>query len=192
MAVSAAFALVLGACGGDDDDNDVAAATTTTSASASASETTTATTTPAAGSDEGGQQSDVTVAYGETALGDTLVDGTGMTLYLFEADAAGTPTCVDACADAWPPVTVTGDPVIGDGLNDSLFATVARPDGAQQLTVDGHPLYLFSGDTKAGDTNGQGVADVWYAAGIDGSKLGETDASTGSQTTEAESSGYGY
>src|SRR6185295_12257206 len=121
-----------------------------------------ATTTPAEGTDEGGVQKDVTVAYADTSLGDTLVDGKGLTLYIFDADTNGMPTCVDACADAWPPVTVTGDAVYGDGLNDSLFATVARPDGSMQVTVDGHPLYRFSGDTKAGDTNGQGVLDKWY------------------------------
>ncbi len=68
-----------------------------------------------------------------------------------------------------------------------------RPDGAQQLTVDGHPLYLFKGDTKAGDTNGQGVLDKWYAAGIDGSKVGDTDASGETETrAKPSSSGDGY
>jgi predicted lipoprotein with Yx(FWY)xxD motif len=190
MAVGAALALVLSACGGDDDDNVSAANNTTTSAAAS-SDKTSATTTPAAGSDEGGQQSDVTVAYGETSLGDTLVDGAGMTLYIFDADTSDMSTCTDACAENWPPLVVTGQPVLGDGLDSSLFATSARPDGGTQLTVDGHPLYTFKGDTKPGDTNGQGVLDKWYAAGIDGSKLGDADAGATETTAKQSSSGGG-
>ena len=192
MAVGAALALVLSACGGDDDDNDVSAGNNTTTSAAVSTDTSTATTTPVEGSDEGGQQTDVTVAYGETALGDTLVDGKGMTLYIFEADTSSTSTCVDACAENWPPLTVTGEPVLGDGLDESLFATSARPDGTQQLTVDGHPLYLFANDTKPGDTNGQGIGDVWYAAGIDGSKLGDADASSEPETTAEPGSSFGY
>ena len=35
-------------------------------------------------------------------------------------------------------------------------------DGTKQLVVNGHPLYAYSGDTKAGDENGQGIAGKWY------------------------------
>ena len=191
MAVGAVLALASSACGGDDDDN-VSASNKDTTTAASSSESTSETTTPVSGSDEGGVQQDVTVAYADTSLGDTLVDGKGLTLYMFDADSAGTPTCVDVCATAWPPLTVTGASVLGDGLDKTLFATVDRPDGTKQVTVAGHPLYHFSGDMKAGDTNGQGVLDKWYAASIDGSKLGDTDASSETETTAPKSSGNGY
>jgi hypothetical protein len=47
-----------------------------------------------------------------------------------------------------------------------LVGTTTRADGAQQVIYNGHPLYLFAGDQKAGDTNGQGVnafGGSWYA-----------------------------
>ena len=41
-----------------------------------------------------------------------------------------------------------------------MIATIKRPDGSHQVTFDGRPLYYYSKDTKAGDVNGQGVAEV--------------------------------
>jgi predicted lipoprotein with Yx(FWY)xxD motif len=32
----------------------------------------------------------------------------------------------------------------------------------------GWPLYYFASDSAPGDTNGQGVGDVWYVIGADG------------------------
>ena len=40
------------------------------------------------------------------------------------------------------------------------------------VTIDGRPVYLFAQDTAAGDVNGQGVNDVWYAVAPDGSQVG--------------------
>ena len=31
-----------------------------------------------------------------------------------------------------------------------------------QVTYNGHPLYYFSGDQAPGDTNGQGIGDIWF------------------------------
>jgi hypothetical protein len=54
---------------------------------------------------------------------------------------------------------------VSGGANASIVATSARSDGKPQVTYNGHPLYLFSADQKAGDTNGQGVnafGGLWY------------------------------
>ncbi len=49
----------------------------------------------------------------DTSLGKVLVDGKGMTLYMFTADSKDTSTCYEACAQNWPPVLGTAAP--GDG-----------------------------------------------------------------------------
>src|SRR5947207_961044 len=51
------------------------------------------------------------VQTGDTSLGKVLTDAQGRTLYGLTQDDNGTPTCVDACANAWPPLTVNGTSV---------------------------------------------------------------------------------
>lgn len=152
----AALGLTAAACG-DDSDN---ASTTTT---ASSSESTTTTTTAAS---DGASL----VALADSDLGQILTSD-GRTLYTFAPDNAGAPTCYEGCATTWPPLMADSDVTAGDGLDASLFGTVARDDGGEQVTVDGWPLYFFSGDAAPGDVNGQGVGDVWYAVGPDGTAI---------------------
>ena len=110
-----------------------------------------------------GEQQTLKVA--DSDLGEILTSGTGMTVYLFMPDDQGDPTCVDACAQSWPPV-VAADPgklVAGDGVDAKLLGTVDHPDAGTQVTYNGWPLYVFSGDSEPGDTNGQGQGGVWFA-----------------------------
>jgi len=95
-------------------------------------------------------------------LGQFLVDDKGMTLYLLTKDTPNTPTCYDKCAQNWPPLLTTGNPMAGDGVDATLLGTTARTDGSMQVTYNGWPLYHYSKDEKAGDTLGQLVGDVWY------------------------------
>ena len=107
-------------------------------------------------------------------LGTVLVDGDGMTLYLFEDDTGSTSTCTDTCAGTWPALTTSGDASAEGDAEDSMLGTTDRDDGSTQVTYDGHPLYLYSGDGAAGEANGQGIGDVWFAVTTQG-----TPASTG-------------
>ena len=107
-----------------------------------------------------------TVATAETSIGTVLVDGAGTHAVRLHEDTAGEPTCVDACAEAWPPALVDGAPTVGD-LDAALFSTVEHPAGTQ-LKVGDSPLYTFAGDAAPGDVNGQGSGDVWFAVAADG------------------------
>ena len=108
-------------------------------------------------------------------LGQTLVDGQGRTLYLFEADTAGNSTCQGACASAWPPYLSNGAPKAGNGVTGGQLGTTARAgDGGTQVTYHGHPLYYYVGDSEPGDTNGQGLDQFgakWYVVGAGGDKI---------------------
>jgi predicted lipoprotein with Yx(FWY)xxD motif len=103
----------------------------------------------------------VTATTADSSLGKVLVDAKGLTLYGLTKDTNGTPTCVDACANAWPPLIVDSTSLPA-GLDAKVFSVVSRPDGSDQLKAGTWPLYRFAGDTAAGDTKGQGSAGVWF------------------------------
>ncbi|MFJ9632432.1 hypothetical protein ACIRU8_32500 [Streptomyces sp. NPDC101175] len=94
-------------------------------------------------------------------------------LYRFDDDTAAPSrsTCNDACAVKWPPVTVEeGGNVYLAGVDPKEVGAIRREDGQVQITVGGLPVYRFSGDSKPGDLNGQGVGGTWFAVGPTGKK----------------------
>jgi len=114
-----------------------------------------------------------TVATDAGDLGTFLVGPDGRTLYLFAKDSGSASACTGACADAWPPLTSEGAPDAGGAAREALLGTTTRDDGSVQVTYAGHPLYLYTGDAAAGDTNGQGVGGEWYLVAPAGTALGD-------------------
>ena len=119
--------------------------------------------------------SGTTVHVRSTSLGTILVDSQGRSLYLFEKDTGPKSTCSGACASAWPPFRTSGKPKAGSGVTASLLGTTTRSDGNDEVTYNGHPLYYYAGDQKAGDTNGQDLNQFgapWYVVSPAGNKIG--------------------
>ena len=81
----------------------------------------------------------------------------GMTVYVFDKDEGGKPTCYDACGQKWPPYLAEGGGKMEEG-----WATAKRKDGRLQSTYDGKPLYFYAGDKKKGDKTGDGMGGVWH------------------------------
>lgn len=157
--------LGLAACGDDDDES-----TADTSADTTASTDTTAAETTAPTEDSAPADTASTVMTADTGLGTILVDGDDNTLYLFMPDDQGASTCVDACAATWP--ALEGPAEAGDGVDEALLGTADRPDdGSSQATYNGWPLYHFANDAAPGDTNGQGVGDIWFVVDADGNPV---------------------
>jgi len=94
-------------------------------------------------------------------FGKILLDGQGMTLYMFTKDANGTSACYGTCAAIWPPLTITGKPEAEADVLAHL-GTTKRTGGSAQVTYDGKPLYYYAKDQKVGDALGQGVNDAWF------------------------------
>lgn len=109
-----------------------------------------------------------------TGLGRIAVDSHGRTLYLFEKDKRGHSACSGLCATYWPPLLTHGKPVAMVGVKRSLLGTIRRSDGRRQVTLAGHPLYRYAGDSKRGQTNGEGLTDFgggWDALTPSGKKI---------------------
>jgi predicted lipoprotein with Yx(FWY)xxD motif len=107
----------------------------------------------------------VTLTVSNTDAGAALAGEGGMTLYVFTEDTDGTSTCTGGCANTWLPLLSDGSQVtLGDDGISGTFGTTTRDDGTLQVTHDGQPLYYFSGDDAAGDSNGDGVYDSWFIA----------------------------
>lgn len=102
-------------------------------------------------------------------LGTVLVDGNGMTLYMFPPDAQHQVTCTGRCAVVWPPVVVAAgtQPKASGSAKASLLGTDPYPGnaGKRVVTYDGWPLYRYDADTRPGEANGQGLdvnGGFWY------------------------------
>ena len=96
-------------------------------------------------------------------LGEIVIDGDGMTVYMFDSDTqgSGTSTCEGECATNWSAVTSDSEEPIVEGVTGEV-GTITGVDGSTQVTLNGWPLYYFSGDAAVGDANGQGMGGVWW------------------------------
>jgi predicted lipoprotein with Yx(FWY)xxD motif len=151
---AAALALVIAACG---------SSSKKTSSSASTAPA------PAAAQSKG-----VKVSLRKVSFGTVLVGPNSHTTYLFLKDKGTTSQCNGKCAVAWMPLTTSGQPQAGPGLQASLLGTSKRSDGTMQVTYGGHPIYYYDDDKKPGMTEGEGKKEFgaeWYAVGADGKKV---------------------
>jgi predicted lipoprotein with Yx(FWY)xxD motif len=107
-------------------------------------------------------------------LGRYIVNGQGLTLYLFEKDKGGSSACYGACAQVWPPLITSAKPSAGAGILASKIGTTRRRDGKLQATYAGHPLYRYDDDHKAGQAEGEGSKEFgaeWYVVAPNGKKI---------------------
>ncbi|HEV7204895.1 MAG TPA: hypothetical protein VGN18_09810 [Jatrophihabitans sp.] len=113
---------------------------------------------------------------GSTSIGTVLVDSSGHTVYELVGDSTSHEICTGGCLAIWPPVKNNGS----------------------QTIVNGHPVFTFTGDKSAGQTNGQNVTDQWgrwLALDAAGNAVGATAGSTApashTPTTKASAPGGG-
>jgi predicted lipoprotein with Yx(FWY)xxD motif len=85
-----------------------------------------------------------------------MMNQTHMTLYVHDGDSPSFSTCTGECAETWPPALLPEGSQLGE--NYTLFR---RDDGTMQIAYKGRPLYLYSGDARVGETNGDGIGGIW-------------------------------
>ena len=127
----------------------------------------------------------------DPALGATiLVDSNGMALYHLSAERNGKFICTSsACLGIWHPLRASsGSTASGAGS----LATVKRPDGTEQVTYKGMPLYTFAQDTTEGEAKGQGIKDVGTWSAVTVSSKTSAPATTTSTSSSSGGGAYGY
>ena len=103
-----------------------------------------------------------TTAHAEEAVkmaNGMLVDASGMTLYTFDKDAAGSgkSACNGPCATLWPALVARAD-----AKPEGNLTLVTRDDGAKQWAYKGKPVYTYSADKKPGEMTGDNFKDIWH------------------------------
>jgi predicted lipoprotein with Yx(FWY)xxD motif len=100
-------------------------------------------------------------------LGVVLVNGRGLTLYMFKPDRQKRVTCKRACAVEWPPLKLKKGqkPTAGGAAKQKLLSSDRNPSGGRVVTYNRWPLYTYLGDQKPGQANGQALnlnGGLWY------------------------------
>lgn len=105
-------------------------------------------------------------------LSPMVVDEMGMTVYRYDKDSANPPrsTCDGDCARLWKPIRPSAGLQLG-GIDKSVVSSLTRPDGSDQVTLAGWPVYRYTGDGMAGETAGQGKDGAWYPIAPTGEKV---------------------
>jgi predicted lipoprotein with Yx(FWY)xxD motif len=106
-----------------------------------------------------GMAASATAPAGAPMMSNGMLTGpTGMTLYTFARDMAGSgkSVCNGPCATTWPPLMAGNAAPAGD------YSVVMRDDGGKQLAYKGKPLYYWVKDAKPGDMTGDGFNGVWH------------------------------
>lgn len=132
-----------------------------------------------------------TVQVHSGPMGTYLTDQSGRTLYIFTSDTATKSSCTGVCLTYWSPLK--GPVSAGSGVSAGKLTTITT-DGHKQATYAGHPLYYYAGDTKPGDTNGEGSNNFgarWWMLAPSGKPLTSTTGGSGAPSTSS-SAGGGY
>ena len=74
--------------------------------------------------------------------------------------------CEGQCAVFWPPVLASGRPEAEPGVDQRAIGVIARPDGTQQVTYHGRPLYLFNDDAYIGGASPVGTQGIYGAGAL--------------------------
>jgi predicted lipoprotein with Yx(FWY)xxD motif len=116
-----------------------------------------------------------------------VVTAKGSAVYTLSGDSKSNPMCTSsACLRFWPPVTVSSshDLTKAPGINGKLGTW--RHNGFLQITLGGHPLYKFSGDTKKDTATGEGImgfGGTWHVVKASGTSSGSGATTTGTTGT---------
>jgi predicted lipoprotein with Yx(FWY)xxD motif len=146
----------------------------------------------------------VAAAFAATALGSSstsvssasnaslrehiLAGPSGHTLYALSPETSSHLLCKSSeCLKFWPPLKASsaGKVKLGAGVHGKV-GILHRSNGISQVTLNGHPLYYFSGDSGRDEVNGQslkGFGGTWHVLSASGQPSSKAPAASGAPTS---------
>ena len=161
--MAALLAVVLAGCGSEDASPEPAESPTT-------SESPTETPTETAPTETAKPGTTITTDVSE--FGPMLFGVDKQAIYIWEVEESSKAECYDDCAEAWPPVLTTGEPVAHGEVDQALLGTTKRKDGKLQVTYNGHPLYYYAheGPNEVKCHNVATHGGLWWVIQPDGDR----------------------
>jgi predicted lipoprotein with Yx(FWY)xxD motif len=111
----------------------------------------------------------------------------GSAVYELTGDSPSHPKCTKAtgCFSFWPPLTVASRKNLSKASGISGKLGVWHRNGFFQVTLAGHPLYRYAGDSRKDSATGQGVRSfggTWHVIKV-ANASGGTTTSNGTTST---------
>ena len=131
----------------------------------------------AASASQGASPQGTTTVTVATVSGRKILEtATGHALYVNEEEQGKIVGTSHAFTTVWIPLTtMAGHAPTSPAWVSARIATIKRPDGTPQVTLDGKPLYTFEFDRAPGQVTGEGAKDsfdgtsfTWHTATADG------------------------
>ena len=127
-----------------------------------------------------------------SGVGRVLVDRAGRTVYVLTSPGKKNVPCTDAngCTAVWPNLAFpdgTTSAMAGMGIDSSLLGETKLGDGKWYPLYNGYLMYEYTGDSRRGQANGQGMKSfggTWYVLKASGQPVKQSSPSGGG--------GYGY
>ena len=140
--------------------------------------------TPSSSDSSTSGSSGAVLGVASTSLGQVLVDGQGLTVYMLTADSPDHSSCSSDCLAYWPLVAAPNGGSVPSisGISAHLGVTQAT-SGQSMVAANGWPLYTYASDEAPGDVEGQGVqtfGGTWYVLSPAGEPIKTAPSSTDS------------
>ncbi len=139
----------------------------------------------------------VTNASNKTVREGIAINGKGFAVYTLSGDSRHHPECTkaDKCFQFWFPVKVSSAKKLTKAPHVKGSLGTWKRNGFIQVTLGGHPLYTFLGDTHKNAATGEDLhsfGGFWHVVKAGAGKSSTTMTTSTSGTTTTSTSTYTY
>jgi predicted lipoprotein with Yx(FWY)xxD motif len=137
-----------------------------------------------------GTNASVTSQGGGTTHENIVLSSGGRAVYTLSGDSGRHPKCTQAnsCFQFWPPVKVSSAKKLSGAHGVKGKLGVLHRNGFMQVTLSGHPLYTYSGDSRRAVATGEGIQGfhgTWHVVKASPAHSGGTPTTTTTTTTSS-------